>query len=108
MSEESSQMLRILTEMRDLLRLMAEPAIAERDKKLRIALRSLAGAPTSKSAQAILLMDGTRVQARIVDECGISKGNLSVLVTKLREAGLLTDDPKQPQLAITIPANFFE
>jgi hypothetical protein len=108
MSDDSAKMLHVMTEMRDLLRLMAEPAIAQRDKKLRDALRSIGGAASSKKAKAILLMDGTKVQARIVEDCGISKGNLSELVTTLKAADLLTGDPKQPQLAITIPSNFFE
>jgi len=108
MSDDSAQMLRVLSEMRDLLRLMAEPAIAERDKKRRAAIREIAGIATGKKAKAILLMDGTRVQARIVDECGIAKGALSELVTKLRDGELLVGDLKQPQLAISLPDNFFE
>jgi hypothetical protein len=43
MSDHSAQMLSILAEMRDLLRLVAEPAIAERDKKLREALLVIGG-----------------------------------------------------------------
>lgn len=42
MSDHSAQMLSVLAEMRDLLRLIAEPAIAERDKKLREALLVIA------------------------------------------------------------------
>ena len=61
MSGESAQMLRVLVEMRDLLRLIAEPAIAQRDKKLREALRDIAGSATGKKAKAILLMDGARI-----------------------------------------------
>lgn len=98
----------ILTEIRDLLRLIAEPAIAERDKNLRDALRSIAGIPTGKKAKAILLMDGTRNQAGICNQCGIDKGDLSVLARKLKAAELLKGDPKQPELAIWIPPNFFE
>jgi DNA-binding MarR family transcriptional regulator len=108
MSEHSEQILRVLDEMRDLLRLIAEPAIAERDKKFREALRGLAGSPTGKKAKAVLLMDGTRTQAMITKECGIHKGDLSVLVKKLRDAGLLKREARQPQLAISIPANFFD
>jgi len=108
MSDDSAQMLRVLAEMRDLLRLIAEPAIAQRDKKLREALRGIAGSATGNKAKAILLMDGTRTQARIINECGIHKGDLSVLVKKLRAAELLTGDPKQPQLTISIPSSFFE
>jgi hypothetical protein len=98
----------ILREIRDLLRLIAEPAIAQRDKTLREALRSIAGNTTGKKAKAILLMDGTRSQTGIINECGINQGDLSVLVKKLRTAELLKGDPKQPELAISILANFFD
>jgi hypothetical protein len=108
MSDSSTQMLSVLTEMRDLLRLLAEPAIAERDKKLRETLRAIGGSGSSKKAKAILLLDGTRTQADVTKSCGIHKGDLSGLVKRLRDAELLKGDPKQPQLAISIPANFFE
>ena len=97
----------ILREIRDLLRLIAEPAIAERDKKLREALLVIGGNATSKKAKAILLLDGTRTQADIIKGCGINQGDLSVLVKKLKAANLLKGDSKQPQLAISIPTNFF-
>lgn len=105
---DQSQMLDVLTEMRDLLRLMAEPAIAQRDKKLRETLRSLAGVSTGKKATAILLMDGSRTRATIMKECGINEGDLSVLVKKLNAEELIGGDPKQPRLAISIPSTFFE
>ena len=108
MGENSDQMLRVMTEMRDLLRLLAEPAIAERDKKLRDSLRAIAGIASGKKASAIVLMDGSRTQADIVKDCGIAKGQLSELVKKLKEEGLLINDPKLPELAISLPANFFE
>lgn len=108
MSEASSeQMLAVLAEMRDLLRVIAEPAVAERDKKLREALRSITGGKGNRP-RAVLLMNGTRTQAKIVEDCGIHKGQLSELVKSLREAGLLKGDPKQPQLTISIPSNFFD
>jgi hypothetical protein len=108
LSDPSTQMLTVLTEMRDLLRLMAEPAIAERDRKLREALMAIVGSAKGNKAKAVHLMDGTRTQATIVDECKIHKGQLSELVKALREGGLLKGDPKQPQLAISIPITFFE
>lgn len=108
MSDHSAQMLHVLAEMRDLLRLIAEPAIAQRDKKLRESLRDIAGSATGKKAKAILLMDGTRMQKMITNECGIDKGDLSGLVKKLKSAELLTGNSKQPQLVISIPSNFFE
>lgn len=108
MTDPSAQMLDVLSEMRDLLRVMAEPAIAQRDKKLRTALRGVAGSATGKKAKAILLMDGTRNQAGIANECGIDRGDLSVLVKKLKAAELLKGEAKQPDLSISIPSNFFE
>lgn len=100
-------MLAVLEEMRDLLRLMAEPAIAERDKKHRELLRSIVGNATGKKAKAVLLMDGTKTQSSIASACGIDQGDLSNLVKKLKASELLTGDPKLPQLTIAVPANFF-
>jgi hypothetical protein len=108
MSDQSEQMLQVLAEMRDLLRLIAEPAIAQRDKKLREALRGVAGSAMGRKAKAVLLMDGTRNQTKISQECGIDKGDLSGLVKKLKATDLLTGDPKKPQLAISVPLDFFE
>ncbi|WP_311029413.1 MarR family transcriptional regulator [Mesorhizobium koreense] len=107
MSDHSSQMLGVLAEMRDLLKLIAEPHLAQRDKKPREVLRSIVGSAAGKKAKAVPLMNGTRNQAGIVAECGIHKGDLSVLVKRLKDAGLLTGDPKQPQLAIALPEGFF-
>ena len=76
MSDHSAQMLHVLAEMRDLLRLIAEPAIAQRDKELRESLSDIAGSATGKKAKAILLMDGTRMQKMITNECGIDKGDV--------------------------------
>src|ERR1041384_3194894 len=80
MTDHSAEILEAVNEMRGLLRLMADPAIAERDKKLRATLREIAGSATGKKAKAVLLMDGTRNQKKIVDECGITTGNMSTLV----------------------------
>lgn len=108
MTEHSAQILQAVNEMRDLLRLMAEPAVAERDRKLRQALRQVAGSSTGKKAKAVMLMDGSRNRRGIIADCGINKGDLSVLVNKLKEAELISGDGKQPELAISIPSNFFE
>lgn len=105
---DSARMLEVLTEMRDLLRLMAEPAIAERDKKLRQSLRAIVGSRTGQSAKAVVLMDGSKTQTQIINQCGIHAGTLSTLVKKLKSGGLLVGEIKQPRLAILIPSNFFE
>jgi DNA-binding MarR family transcriptional regulator len=93
-SDQSAQMLNVLAEMRDLLRLIAEPTIAQRDKKPREALRSMAGSATGKKAKAILLMEGTRNQAGIANDCGIDRSDLSALVKRLEEGELLKGDRK--------------
>lgn len=107
MTEQFEQIYSVLSEMRDLLRLIAEPAIADRDKKHREAIRAIGGKPAGKQAGAILLMDGSRTQAEIVKACGIDKGHLSSLVKKLKNEELLTSDPR-PRLVISLPANFFD
>jgi hypothetical protein len=108
MGDHSEQLLQVMSEVRDLLRLIAEPAIAQRDKKLRISLRSIAGTATGKKAKAVLLMDGTKNRAKIIEESGIDSSDLSALVKKLAAESLISGDPKQPRLTISIPPDFFE
>jgi hypothetical protein len=105
-SEYSAEILAAIQEMRDLLRLMAEPAIAERDQKHRDKLRQIVG-KSAAASEAVLLMNGTRKQAEIRGETGIHQGSLSELVKSLKEANLLIGDIKKPQLAIVVPASFF-
>jgi hypothetical protein len=105
--ENQSDLLEAVNEIRDLIRLMAEPAIAARDKKFRDQLRHLVGS-SKKKASSVVLMDGSRTQTEIHNETGVNKGNLSTLVKCLSEGKLLAGDGKQPKLAISIPANFFE
>lgn len=97
----------LLREMRDLLRVMAEPAIAKRDEKLRAALREIVGKSKAK-ADAVLAMDGSKSQTAIRNDAGIDAGNLSRLVKALRAEQLIAADEKHPKLAISIPRNFFE
>jgi len=92
---------------RELLELLAEPAIAQRDAKLRDELRKIAGISTKKQ-QSVLLMDGRRTQKEIVSQVSIDQGDLSKMVGKLESGGLLSDGKKHPKLAIAIPSNFFE
>jgi hypothetical protein len=107
MDEISSELLSAVREIRDLIRLMAEPALAERDKKLRNELRRIVGKSAPK-ANAVLLMDGSRTQRAIHKETKIHEGQLSTLVKQLNAANLLTDDGNGPKLVIAVPANFFE
>lgn len=97
----------LLREIRDLLRIVAEPAIAERDRKLRSELRRLIGKSIPK-ANSVLLMDGSRTQTEILRETGVNQGDLSALVKKLSAGKFLSGDGKKPRLTIPIPADFFE
>ena len=95
----------ILREIRDLLRLIAEPALAKRDERLRTSLQQVIGKSKQK-ADAIVLMDGTRSQAAIRKACGIDDGNLSRLVKALRGAELIGPEDKLLELAFPLPSNF--
>jgi hypothetical protein len=94
-------------EIRDLVRLLAEPAVAERDRKLRDELRRIVRNSVAKR-KAVLLMDGSRTQRAIRREAGIDAGQLSTFVKELNSANLLSGDGKEPKLSISIPAKFFE
>lgn len=93
--------------MRDLLRVMAEPSLAERDARLRAALTQIVG-KSKANAKAVLLMDGSRSQAAICKESGINQGNLSKFSKALLAKALIAVDEKRPKLLISIPPNFFE
>lgn len=97
----------LLREMRDLLRVMAEPALAERDKKLRAALIEAVG-KSKRKAEVVLLMNGSRTKAELHKESGMDQGDVTRLVIALRAKELLKDDEKRPELVISIPPNFFE
>lgn len=97
----------LLREMRDLLRVMAEPALAERDKKLRTALLGVVG-NSKQRAEVVILMDGKKSQADLRKQSGMDSGNMSRLVTALRAKQLIKADDKYPDLVIAIPPNFFD
>jgi hypothetical protein len=107
MADTQEQILSAICEMRDLIRLMAEPQIAARDKKLRDELVQIVGNGAAKK-KAVLAMDGTRTQMDIHKQTGVHLGNLSTLVKQLGKSQLLAGDAKKPKLAISIPANFFD
>ena len=96
----------LLREMRDLLRVIAEPALAKRDEKLRASLRAIVGRSKPK-AEAVFLMDGSMNQAAVGKESGIDQGDLSRLIKELRTERLIVADEKNPKLAITLPRTFF-
>lgn len=82
MAEHADEILSAICEIRDLVRLLAEPAIAARDQKARNELRRIVGNSAAK-AKAVVLMDGSRTQRAIHRETGINEGQLSTLVKQL-------------------------
>lgn len=95
----------LLREMVELLRLIAEPEIAKRDKKRRAALVEIVGKSKQK-IKAVLLMDGVRTQSVIGKEAGMDAGNFSRFVKALRTAGLVADNDKSPKLLLLLPPGF--
>lgn len=103
---ESTQLLEAISEIRDLVRLMAEPQIAARDQKLRDELIRIVGRTESRG-RVVLLMNGSNTQAMIHSQTGFHRGNLSTLIKELSKHKLIVGDPKQPKLAISVPSDFF-
>lgn len=102
-----SREIELLTEIRDLLEIMAEPALAKRDAKLRSSLRTVVGA-SGKKASAVLLMDGSRSQTAIANEARMDRSDVSKLVKALVTAQLISADEKHPRLLLKVPPTFFE
>jgi hypothetical protein len=107
MSENSREILDAVRKIHELLELLAEDKIAERDAKQRSRLVEIVGSSVQMQ-NSVVLMDGTRTQKDIHDATKVNRGNLSTMVGKLQSADLLVGDTKSPKLAIAIPANFFE
>src|SRR5579863_9364189 len=98
MADNISEETELLREIRDLLLLLAEPAIAKRDESQRAAVRELVGRSKAK-AKAVAAMDGSRNRQVICKESGIDQGDLSRLIRILRERKLIVDGD-MPKLGI--------
>lgn len=107
MSESSVEILETLRRIRELLELLAEDKVAQRDMKQRSALIEIVGKSIAKQ-KSIFLMDGTKTQVEIRAVTAANQGHLSTMVGALYKAKLLVGDTKKPKLAISIPPNFFE
>jgi DNA-binding MarR family transcriptional regulator len=104
--KDTERQLEILMDIRELLRLIAEPQLAERDRKWRDELRKIAG-KGEKNIKAVLLMDGARNQSAIAKEIPMDVGQLSKLVKSLRGANLLTDN-ENPEVVIPVSESIFQ
>ncbi len=107
MSDDLNELLATVRKIYELLGLLAEDKIAQRDVKLRTALLEIVGTSATKQ-KSVFLMDGTRTQTEIRSVTSVNQGHLSTMVGKLHKAKLLVGDTKKPKLVISIPSNFFE
>ena len=107
MTDNSTELLQTVRTIHDLLELLAEDKIADRDAKQRKALREIVGS-SDQMQKSVLLINGTRSQKDIHTETSVHRGNLSTMVGKLRAAKLIEGDTTTPRLVISIPQNFFE
>ena len=107
MSDYEQETLATLRKIYDLLELLAEEKIAQRDAKQRALLRQIVGGSKGKQ-KAVFLMQGDRSQKDIVTEAKIDQGDLSKLVGRLYDEKLLAGDKKLPKLTFPLPGNFFE
>jgi hypothetical protein len=96
MTDNSTAVLETLRKIYDLLELLAEDKIAERDAKQRQALREIVGSSVQMQ-KSVLLMNGTRSQKDIHTETSVHRGNLSTMVGKLRAAKLIEGDTTTPR-----------
>jgi hypothetical protein len=101
----TDQLLTAVLEIKELLKLIAEPQLAQRDENMRSALREIAGKSTWKQ-KIVPLLDGTRTQSQLRQEVKVDAGDLSRFIKGLREAKLL-DEGEKPHLILDLPKNFF-
>jgi hypothetical protein len=97
----------LLTEIRDLLQVMAEPLLEKRYKKFRDGIREAVGKKQTARV-AVLMMDGSRSQASISKESGMDAGQLNRLVKELQQKSLCAMEGKHPKLAGRLPEDFWE
>jgi len=107
MSDYETQMLQAVQKMSDLLELLAEDKIAQRDAKQRTTLLEIVGTSDAKQ-KSVFQMDGIRTQKEIRAKTSMNQGNLSTMVSMLHKAKLLAGDTNTPRLANSIPQNFFK
>jgi len=97
----------LLKKILDVVTLIAEPQIAQRDEKRRVALTAIVG-KGAKTIKAASLMDGTRTQSVVCKDSGLDQGALSRLTKALRESSLLDPDSKDPKISIPLTTRFWE
>lgn len=105
MTENEREIVELLGQIRDLLIPISshyQPEYEEKQRQLREGLKDVLRqlAVGNRSRESCALMDGSRSQSEISQTTGIDKGNLSRLVSRLHNEGLLTTDSdnRKPKL----------
>ena len=93
-------------EIKELLKLIAEPQLAQRDEKNRSLLRATVGKSLWKQ-KVIPHLDGTKTQTDIRNVVKVDRSDLAKFIRALRATDLLVGSEK-PHLNIDIPATFFQ
>jgi len=106
-SNETTSITTLLTDIRDLLLLIAEPAIAKRDSGLRASIREAVGTGVKRQA-ASLLMNGKLTRKEIQAQSTIDQSGISRLVSELIEKGLALEEDSRPCLVCQLPSDFYK
>ena len=96
----------LLAEIRDLLMVIAEPQLAERDRKIREELKKIGGG--EKKQAAILAMADGNDRKNVMTISGIDGSNLTKLVTELTSVAALEPHDTVLKLRCRIPQDFFK
>src|SRR5437868_5479106 len=115
MTDESPELLSAVKEIRDLLRVMAEPAMAEHDKNARAELRRIVGTspkkakavylmeealPDSKSRSVYQMSDGAKTTEQIRVACKVSPNYVVSLTQKCVSMGIMEQKPDKKRVRL--------
>jgi hypothetical protein len=90
LSDDNSEQLELLREIRDLLRPVADHY--QKDYDLRQQVRAIVNSSPPRR-KAWDLLDGVLVQRDIYEQAGMDQGNLSKYLKALRQLGAISGDP---------------
>lgn len=105
--EYNEKIVNLLTEIRELLRIIAEPQLAERDRQGRATIVKIVGR-SQKRKSAVLLIDAVRTRADIQKLSEIDPGDLSRFMSELKEAQLCEEQSRVPRLRVSVDEKMFD
>jgi predicted transcriptional regulator len=97
MNNIDEQILETLKDIRDLLRLSAQPTLDAALAEIRRLVST-----SDKKLTAVVLMDGTKSQSEIAKVSAYDKSDLSKLVKQLTDLGVLSSSSVNPKLLIPV------